>query len=146
VPTTPIGTDADIVPAVAVTVMVRLLGSPAVFSIAVAWPLALVTAVVTASPPDVELKTTGIPVRKLLSASRTKAVIVALAELLDGIWGRLVTTEIAATVAVVPLLLLLLLLLEERVANELVPLPPQPAAATNAAAMRIHPSFRIVFT
>ncbi|MGP8112919.1 MAG: hypothetical protein ACLQFT_10940 [Steroidobacteraceae bacterium] len=96
----------------------------------------------TAKPPDVELKTTGIPVRKLLLASRTKAVIVALVEPLEGISGKLVSNVTAATLAVVPLLLLL----ELTVANELVPLPPQPAAAASHASIKIHPKFRIVFT
>jgi hypothetical protein len=100
---------------------------------------------VTARPPELALNTTGTPLRKLLFASRTKAVIVALAELLEGICGRLVTTEIAATVAAGPPLLLLLLL-DDRVANELVPPPPQPAAAPRAASMMIHPILRIVFT
>jgi hypothetical protein len=69
---------------------------------------------------------------------------VALAELLEGIWGRLVSTVTAATTAAAAAPLLLLLVLT--VANELVPLPPQPAAAVNAASRNIHPSFRIVFT
>jgi hypothetical protein len=99
---------------------------------------------VTAKPPEVALNVTGMPVRKLLSASRTKAVMVALAELLEGIWGRLVVIDTAATLAAAPPLLLLLLVLT--VANELVPLPPHPAAAVSAASRNIHPSFRIVFT
>jgi hypothetical protein len=53
------------------------------------------------------------------------AVIVAGVEPLDGICGELVTSAIDATVlSVVPLLLL-----ELTAANELVPLPPQPASA-----------------
>jgi hypothetical protein len=100
---------------------------------------------VTAKPPEVALNVTGMPVRKVLSASRTKAVMVALAELLDGIGGRLVVIDSAATAAAAPPLLLLLLLVLT-VANELVPLPPQPAAAVSAASRNIHPSFRIVFT
>jgi hypothetical protein len=83
----------------------------------------------------------------VLSASRTKAVMVALAEPLEGICGRLVITETAATLAASPpLLLLLLLLLEPSVANDGLPLPPQPAAAVSAASIAIHPNLRIVFT
>jgi hypothetical protein len=49
----------------------------------------------------------------------------------------------------VPLLLPLLLVVpleDPSVANELVPPPPQPLAAPNAASTRIHPNLRIVFT
>src|ERR1700728_1412540 len=133
VPTTPTSIVADFVPAEAVTVIERSVGSPAVPSVAVPSPFVPVVAVVTARPPEVALKVTGTPVRKLLSASRTKAVMVALAELLEGIWGRLVVILIADTAGVVAPLLLLLLLLVLTVANELVPPPPQPAAAVSAA-------------
>lgn len=71
VPTTPTVIVADCVPAVAVTVIERLVGSPAVPSVAIASPLAPVVAVVTAIPPEVALKPTGTPVRKLFPASRT---------------------------------------------------------------------------
>ena len=71
VPTTPTMIVDDCVPAVAVTVMERSVGSPAVPRVAVASPLAPVVAVVTAKPPEVAPKVTGTPVMKLLPASRT---------------------------------------------------------------------------
>jgi hypothetical protein len=77
-------------PTVAVTVMFRLVGSPAAESIAIAAPDESVVAWVTVSPPDEAAKDTGTPLTKLLLALRTRTVIVAAFELSEGICGRLV--------------------------------------------------------
>jgi hypothetical protein len=97
--------------------------------------LASVTALLTASPPDDAENVTVTPGRKLLLASRTNAVMVAFEEPLDGICGRLVIADMAATVDEVPLLLV-----ELELANELGLSPPQPLAAPSAASTRTHPN------
>ena len=101
VPVTVTATVALEVPAEAVTVMVRLLWSPAVVSVAAAWPLlSLVPAVtpvwvvVGAIPPELAEKDTATPGSSLLLASRTTAVMVALVAPLDGICGALVVNPI----------------------------------------------------
>ena len=58
-------------PAVALTTIVRIVGSAAVFSCAVTVPTAPVTDVPLATmPPDDAVKTTGTLARRLLLASR----------------------------------------------------------------------------
>ena len=70
---------SEVGPADAVTVMMRLVGSLAALSVAVAAPLASVVPLTTVRPPDVDLKVNGcFPDTKLLLASRTSAVIVEL--------------------------------------------------------------------
>ena len=64
-------------PAVAVTVMVRSVESPAVTSVAAAVPSAAVVAVGGEIPPELEAKVTGTPSSRRFDASRTKAVTVA---------------------------------------------------------------------
>ena len=91
VPMTLTGIVAVVLPTLAVTVIVRLVGSPASVSVAVAAPFASVTPpLVTVSPPDVEVNCTVAPLTKLLLASRTSAVIVAGFEPSEGICGELV--------------------------------------------------------
>ena len=85
-------------PATAVTVMVRLVGSAGVLSVAVAAPLALVFACVTARPPELVVNTTGTPATKRLLASCTTAVMVAGLELSDGMVGVLVDSVRLPTV------------------------------------------------
>ena len=77
-------------PATAVTVIVRFDCRPAVDSVAVAVPLALVVDEVIARPPELVVNTTGTLARKRLLASCTTAVIVAGLEPSDGIVGVLV--------------------------------------------------------
>jgi hypothetical protein len=90
VPTTGMMIFAVLGPTVAVTVMLRLVGSPAAESDAVAVPVASVVPWVTVRPPEVAAKVTGTPVTKLLLAFLTRTLIVADFELSDGICGRLV--------------------------------------------------------
>jgi hypothetical protein len=78
------------VPAFAVTVIERELGSFGVVSTAVAAPVVSVTPCVTAKPPESAVNATVTPETKLLLASRTNAVMVAGAELSDGSCGALV--------------------------------------------------------
>jgi hypothetical protein len=99
------GTVAVLLPAVAVTVMVRLAGSPAALKVAVAAPFALVVAWVTVKPPEVAEKLTATPDTNWFCALRTSAVMVADLLLSDGICGTLVITLMVcwvfATVTVV---------------------------------------------
>ena len=90
VPTTGMMIFALLAPTVAVTVILRLVGSPAAESVAMAAPVASVVACVTVMPPDVAAKPTVTPLTKLLLLLRTRTVMVAAFELSDGICGRLV--------------------------------------------------------
>jgi hypothetical protein len=68
------------VPAVAVTVMVLTVESPAVDNVALAAPVASVVACVTARPPEVAENATVTPGIRLLVASRARTVMVAVVE------------------------------------------------------------------
>ena len=63
VPVTSTGTVAVALPAVAVTVIFRFVGSPAALSVAVAAPLASVVPCVTVKPPESDVNVTKTPVR-----------------------------------------------------------------------------------
>jgi hypothetical protein len=67
-------------PAVAVTVMVRGLLSPAVVKVASADPVVSVVPCVTATPPELDEKVTRTPEMRSFAALRAKTVMVALAE------------------------------------------------------------------
>ncbi len=94
VPVTLTGTVTLLLPAVAVTVIVRSVGSPAALKVAVAAPVASVVAWVTARPPEVAAKPTVTPETNWFWALRTNAVMVALLLPSEGICGALVTTVI----------------------------------------------------
>ena len=82
---------AVLLPAVAVTVITRSVGSPAVTNWIVAAPLLPVTAgLVPDKPPEVAEKFTETAGSSWLLAPRTSAVMVAGCEPLDGICGSLV--------------------------------------------------------
>ena len=70
----------------------------------VVWSRGLLASValVTATPPELAVKVTGMPAIRLLVASRTSAVIVALLEPSDRMVGALVVTVMAAMVGVLP--------------------------------------------
>jgi hypothetical protein len=88
VPTTFTVTEPVAVPLVALIVIARFVGSPAVLSVAFSKPLASVVAgCETASAPELDMNCTDWPSSTLLLASRTSAVIVALADPSDGICG-----------------------------------------------------------
>ena len=74
------------------TVMERLVGSPAALIFAAAWPAAVLVPVTMERPPDEEVNATGIPAMKRLLASRTNAVMSAFSELSEGIVGVLLTS------------------------------------------------------
>jgi hypothetical protein len=146
---------AVLAPAVAVTVIVRSVGSPAVLSVAVAAPETSDVAEAGATPPEVALKDTGTLSRRALLASRTYAVIVAELDPSDGMVEVLETSVNAATVATVPtvppllelLLLLLLLLAPAPVLKEVVLSLPQALSASASAAIATRrPYLRIIFT
>jgi hypothetical protein len=92
---------AELIPAVeAVTVIVRVVLSPAVLSVATAWPLLSVTPRVTSKPPEFAVNDTGTPGNSKLLASRAIATIVASADPSEGMEVELVTSVSAATVVV----------------------------------------------
>jgi len=68
------------VPAVAVNIIVRFVGSPPVVRKAVAVPVIPVVPLVTWIPPELATKFTAIPLRTLFDAFRTSAVSVAASE------------------------------------------------------------------
>ncbi len=83
-------------PAVTVTTTVRSVESPAVIRVAVAVPVASVTAGEPWTPPELAAKVTGIPASSALLASRAYAVMVAFCEPSEGIEA---TSEVAVSVA-----------------------------------------------
>jgi hypothetical protein len=85
--------------ALAVTVMVLGVVSPAVERTAVAAPLAPVVACVTAMPPESDENVTGTLAIKLFAVLSASAVMVALADPSDGMEVALVATVSAAAVA-----------------------------------------------
>ncbi len=105
VPVTLTGSVVIAVPAFAVTVIVRLVGSVPAFNVALAKPLASVTAWVTVSTPDVTANVTVTPARAVLFASRSSAVMLADFDPSKGICGlsvwRLTVCWIATTPTVV---------------------------------------------
>ena len=76
--TTATGTVAENVPVAAVTVMLRIVLSPAVLSVAVTCPLASVVAEPGVMPPELVEKVTVTFGSSALLAARTKAVMVAV--------------------------------------------------------------------
>lgn len=102
VPTTLTGTVAVLPCAVAVTVMVRFEGSLAGLKVAVAMPVASVVAFVTTRPPELAENATVTPCTRLLLASRTNALIVAVFDPSEGICGKLVKTLTAFELPLVP--------------------------------------------
>jgi hypothetical protein len=97
-------TDAVKLPDVAVTVMIRIEGSPAMLRVATAAPVASVVALVTATPPESAAKVTTTPEIKLFVELRARTVMVADAEPSDGMDVALevAVSEAALTVVVVP--------------------------------------------
>src|SRR5712671_643912 len=87
---------AEIVPAVAVTVIEVPAAAPLATSVAVATPLALVTACVTTRLPAVEEKVMVTPLTALLLASLASAERLAIDEPSDGIET---TSDVSCTVA-----------------------------------------------
>src|SRR5438105_573888 len=89
-------------PVVAVTVIVLTVESPAVDSVAVAAPLSSVVAGDPAMPPEVAVKATVTLGIKLLLASRTSAVMVALVDPSVGMLGTSLVSVTDATATVEP--------------------------------------------
>jgi hypothetical protein len=82
--------------AVAVTVMVRGVDTPAVERVAIAEPVESVTGWVTSKPPDVDSKLTGTPAMRLFDELSASTVIVAVTEPSDGMDVALLVAVSAA--------------------------------------------------
>lgn len=153
VPTTPICSVFETVPTVAVTVIVRLLGSPGMVRFACACPLASVTpgelfaplvAMGVMMPLDLASveNATVAPVTTALFLSVTMAVSFAGVELFEGICGTLEISVMLAAPLVTP---------EEdddgTSANELEPPPPHPTSVSAEARIpRSHPCLSVIMS
>jgi hypothetical protein len=89
-------------PEVAVTVIVRGVGSPAVERVAFAAPLLSVVPLPTAMPPEDAENVTATPEIRLFDASRASTVMAAVVEPSDRIDCALLVAVMDAAVAVVP--------------------------------------------
>jgi hypothetical protein len=128
---------AKSVPAVAVTVIVRGVLSPAVDKVAVASPFVSVVACVIATPPELAENDTTTPEIRSFAELRASTVIVAVAEPSEGIDVALLIAVSEAGVwtwepLLVPLEVPLLVPPLEELSPVIVLAPPQAASRTAA--------------